>query len=184
MPTREDILLLAQYNDTMNRQLYAAAATLPPEEVRADRGAFFGSLLGTLNHLVVGDTIWLTRFAGHPSAFRALAPLRGEPAPASLTQPFGATLTELRAHRERLDGMISALAQELRPADLEQTLVYRNARGQAFHRHFGSLLLHLFNHQTHHRGQASTLLSQAGADIGVTDLLALLPELDPELAPD
>lgn len=87
LPTREDILLLAQYNETVNRRLYDAAAALPPGEVRADRGAFFGSLLGTLNHLVVGDTIWLARFADHPSAFRALAPLRGVPPPASLTPP-------------------------------------------------------------------------------------------------
>jgi len=54
--------------------------------------------------------------------------------------------------------------------------VYPNLRGQLFHRHFGSLLLHFFNHQTHHRGQASTLLSQAGIDIGVTDLLELISD--------
>ena len=177
MPTREDIVLLAQYNATMNRQLYDVAATLPPEAVSADRGAFFGSLLGTMNHLIAGDTIWLTRFALHPSAFPALASLRGAPAPTSLTQSFGASVAELRQHRLRLDGFITALAQEVQPSDLEQMLVYRNVRGQAFQRHFGSLLLHLFNHQTHHRGQASTLLSQAGVDIGVTDLLVLIPDL-------
>lgn len=176
LPTREDIVLLAQYNQTMNRQLYDAAATLPPEEVSADRGAFFGSLLGTMNHLIAGDTIWLTRFALHPSAFPALASMRGVAPPSSLTHSFGDSLADLRAHRTRLDGLITGMAAEVSDADLGQVLVYRNLRGQEFQRHFGSLLLHFFNHQTHHRGQASTLLSQAGVDIGVTDLFVLLPD--------
>jgi uncharacterized damage-inducible protein DinB len=176
MPSCEDIILLAQYNETMNRKLYDAAATLSAEEVRADRGAFFGSLLGTMNHLLAGDTIWLTRFAQHPSAFHALAPLRGAPLPTSLRHAFGDSVEELRAQRERLDGFINALASELRPADLDQTFSYRTMSGQAFHKQFGSVLLHFFNHQTHHRGQASTLLTQAGVDIGVTDLLVWIPD--------
>jgi uncharacterized damage-inducible protein DinB len=176
LPARDDIVLLARYNASMNRKLYDAAASLPPDEVTRDRGAFFGSLLGTMNHLIAGDTIWLTRFALHPSRFQALAALRGTRPPASLSQPFGDSLAALRPQRERLDATITALAQELREADLAQTLTYTNSRGQAFHRHFGSLLLHLFNHQTHHRGQASTLLFQAGVDLGVTDLLVLVPE--------
>lgn len=179
MPTREDIVLLAAYNANMNRQLYDAAATLPREEVSAQRGAFFGSLLGTMNHLLAGDTIWLTRFAHHRAAFAALAPLRGVPPPPTLTHSFGDSLAQLQAHRTRLDGMITAMAQELREADLAEILVYPNLRGQLFHRHFGSLLLHFFNHQTHHRGQCSTLLSQAGVDIGVTDLFVLLPDAAP-----
>lgn len=180
MPSREDILLLAQYNETMNRRLYDAAAKLPAEDVSADRGAFFGSLLGTMNHLIVGDTIWLTRFALHPSGFRALDTLRDAPIPTSLTQSFGDSLPALREHRMRLDGLIKALAEELTPADLEQVLVYRNSRGVSFRKPFGGLLLHLFNHQTHHRGQASTLLTQAGVDIGVTDLLELVRDIGPE----
>ncbi|MCC2957840.1 DinB family protein [Massilia sp. IC2-477] len=176
MPTRKDIILLAQYNETMNRQLYDAAATLPADEVSVDRGAFFGSLLGTMNHLLAGDTIWLKRFSQHPSAFPALAPMHGMPTPTGLTHSFGASVAELREHRLRLDGVITAMAAEIHDADLEQVLVYRNLGGKEFQRHFGDLLLHFFNHQTHHRGQASTLLSQAGADIGVTDLFVLLPD--------
>lgn len=182
MPTCEDIALLARYNESMNRKLYAAAARLTDEEVCAERGAFFGSILGTLNHLVAGDTIWLMRFALHPAGFRALEPLRAAPIPADLRKSYGDSLSELRTQRVRLDDMILALAEALRPADLEQVLAYRNSRGLPFNKHFGSLLLHFFNHQTHHRGQASTLLSQAGVDIGVTDLLVLIPDLEPPLA--
>jgi uncharacterized damage-inducible protein DinB len=175
VPRREDIVLLAAYNASMNRKLYAAAANLPHAQLCADRGAFFGSLFGTLNHIVAGDMIWLNRFMGHPTQFRALQPLRDVPKPASLTQQLGADLPALLDVRTGLDEIIVALAAELSAADLEQALTYQNSRG-VFRRHFGSLLLHFFNHQTHHRGQASTLLSQAGIDVGVTDLLELIPE--------
>jgi len=72
MPTRDDVVLLASYSAAMNARLYAAAATLPQDALRADRGALFGSIIGTLNHIVAGDTIWLRRFMGHPAEFPAL----------------------------------------------------------------------------------------------------------------
>lgn len=175
MPTREDIVLLASYNASMNRKLYAAAAGLPQEALNADRGAFFGSILGTLNHIVAGDTIWLRRFMGHPSDFASLKVMTGIPAPAGLAHIHSDELDALLAHRVRLDAIIEAMAAELSDSDLAQPLSYRNSRGEC-RKHFGSLLLHFFNHQTHHRGQASTLLSQAGVDIGVTDLLESIPE--------
>jgi len=177
MPTVQDCLLLAAYNADMNRKLYDAAARLPAQQLGADRGAFFGSLLGTMNHLVAGDTIWLTRFARHPAAFTALAELREAPIPTSLTQNYGDDLPTLQAHRTRLDGFITGLAAELTTAHLDTPLTYRSTRGVEYRKRFGSVLLHFFNHQTHHRGQASTLLTQAGIDIGVTDLLLLVDDV-------
>jgi len=177
MPTCNDIALLATYNAHMNRKLYSAAAKLPSVEQLANRGAFFTSILGTLNHIIAGDTIWLMRFALHPSQFRALASLRGRPIPNDLTQSYADNLPGLEAHRTKLDSIILTLAEELRRSDLDQTLTYRNSRGLEFHRNFGQLLLHFFNHQTHHRGQASTLLTQVGIDIGVTDLLEIIPDV-------
>ena len=175
MPTREDIALLATYNASMNTKLYAAAATLSKDALVADRGAFFGSIMGTLNHIVAGDTIWLRRFMGHPTSFVSLQAMADIPAPAGLAHIYSEDLDSLLQHRVRLDAIISALAAEVSDADLAQVLRYKNSRGEC-RKHFGSLLLHLFNHQTHHRGQASTLLSQAGVDIGVTDLLEWIPE--------
>jgi uncharacterized damage-inducible protein DinB len=175
MPTREDIVLLASYNASMNSKLYAAAATLPKDVLSADRGAFFGSVLGTLNHLVAGDRIWLRRFMAHPSSFPSLQAMVGIPAPASLSHRYSDDLDSLLELRMRLDAVIAALAAEVSNEDLVQPLCYRNSRG-ACRKHFGSLLLHFFNHQTHHRGQASTLLSQSDVDIGVTDLLEWIPE--------
>lgn len=175
MPTRDDIVLFASYNASMNRKLYAAAATLPQDALRADRGAFFGSVIGTLNHVVAGDTIWLRRFMGHPSGFSSLQAMAGIPAPAGLAHRYSDDLDTLLEHRVRLDAIIEALAAEVADTDLAQPLAYRNARGDN-RKNFGALLLHLFNHQTHHRGQATTLLSQSGVDVGVTDLLEWIPE--------
>ena len=175
MPAREDIVLLATYNASMNTKLYAAAATLPRDALLADRGAFFGSIMGTLNHIVAGDTIWLRRFMGHPVGFPALRAMADIPPPSGLAHIYSDDLDTLLEHRKRLDAIISAFAAEVTDADLAQVLTYKNSRGEC-RKHFGSLLLHLFNHQTHHRGQASTLLSQAGVDIGVTDLLEWIPE--------
>jgi uncharacterized damage-inducible protein DinB len=159
----------------MNAKLYAAAASLPQDALRADRGAFFGSVLGTLNHLVAGDTVWLRRFMGHPSGFSSLRSMSDIPAPASLSHLYSEDLESLLALRVRLDAIILALAAEVTNADLAQPLSYQNSRGEC-RKNFGSLLLHLFNHQTHHRGQATTLLSQSGVDIGVTDLLEWIPD--------
>lgn len=175
MPTREDIVLLASYNASMNRKLYAAAATLPKDALAADRGAFFCSVLGTLNHIVAGDIIWLRRFMAHPSGFASLEALNDIAAPTSLAHVFSDDLGSLRELRVRLDAIIEALAAGLSNSDLAQPLSYRNSRGEC-RKNFGNLLLHVFNHQTHHRGQASTLLSQSGVDIGVTDLLESIPE--------
>ena len=166
--------LMARYNGWMNERLYDAAAALPHEAVVADRGAFFRSILGTLEHLVVADTIWLKRFAEHPAG-SPLAPVRDLPMPASLDQiQFGA-LAPLRERRGLLDRMIESWIDGLDPKALGTVLSYRNTRGEPHAKELGLVLAHVFNHQTHHRGQATTLLTQAGAEVGATDLLLLIP---------
>lgn len=168
--------LLASYNRWMNERLYAAAATLPAAELALDRGAFFGSILGTLNHLVVADTIWLQRFAALPARHAELDPVRALPTPERLDALPFPELDALAAHRRWLDAIIERWIATLDHDDLRQVLRYTNTRGNGFARELVPLLLHFFNHQAHHRGQATTLLSQAGVDIGVTDLLALIPD--------
>ena len=183
MDRRTHVRHLAGYNRWMNERLYAAAATLDDAAVYDDRGAFFGSLFGTLNHLVVADTIWLKRFATHPAGFMALAPLQHEPLPAALDQRRCDTLAELAAHRAWLDGLIADWAATLTDDDLDLALAYRNSKGVPATRNFFALLMHFFNHQTHHRGQATTLLSQSGVDMGATDLLLRIPDLSAPGAP-
>ena len=170
----EHIALMATYNQWMNRKVYDAASTLTHAQLTLDRQAFFGSILGTLNHLMLGDTVWLKRFAEHPANFAALAPLDGIATPNDLKQLAFANLAELSAHRAWLDQLIIDWASSLHESHLDQRLRYHNMRGVAAEKPFFGLLVHFFNHQTHHRGQVTTLLSQAGVDVGVTDLLALI----------
>lgn len=179
MQRTEHIRQMAAYNTWMNERLYQTAAELADEAIGAERGAFFGSILGTLNHLAVADLIWLGRFAAHPAGFRSLEALAALPKPTGLNQPLATDIRALAALRQRLDACIEALALEIREEQLDRPLSYRNMKGISARKNFFALLMHLFNHQTHHRGQATTLLSQAGVDIGVTDLLALIAD-EPE----
>jgi len=171
---------MARYNDWMNVRLYEAAAKLSSQELLADRNAFFGSIMGTLNHIVVGDTIWLKRFAAHPANHIALDPVRQMQAPLSLDQVLFTDFNSLSHHRRFLDQVIRQWAESLTEQDLEYVLRYANTKGVVSNKRFYSLVMHFFNHQTHHRGQASTLLSQAGRDVGITDLLAVIPNENDE----
>ncbi|WP_047305197.1 DinB family protein [Pseudomonas fluorescens] len=175
MKRTEHLCLMARYNQWMNAKLYNAAMSLPEAQIVLDRQAFFGSILGTLNHLLAGDTIWLKRFAQHPAQYAALAPLQQVALPQDLKTLLFANLGGLWQQRQWLDQLILDFSQSLSDADLDSSLHYTNTQGVAAERNFHALLVHFFNHQTHHRGQASTLLSQAGVDIGDTDLLMLIP---------
>lgn len=176
MPLLSHVRLMAAYNAWMNGRLYEAARQLPAEALLRDRKAFFGSILGTLNHLVVADTIWLKRFASHPADHEALDPLCTLSLPDTLDQVIFTDFAELAAHRQRLDSIIERWADTLTEQDLQHGLHYVDTSGRRWQRNFFSLAMHFFNHQTHHRGQATALLNQAGVDMGVTDLLELIPE--------
>lgn len=167
---------MAEYNAWMNAKVFEAAGKLSAAELAQERGAFFGSILGTLNHLVVADTIWLKRFAAHTAQFAVLDSVRALPLPQQLNATLFTDLAEMTVHRVWLDTAITAFADALTEADIASPLSYSNTKGQPFTRPLGGVLMHFFNHQTHHRGQVSTLLTQAGVDIGVTDLLALIPD--------
>jgi uncharacterized damage-inducible protein DinB len=174
--TPEAAALMASYNRWMNRRMYQAAATLPDVALRQDRGAFFGSIQATLNHIAVADTIWLHRFSQPEAASDLRAAMQPFPLPTSLRQELADSFAELQRHRAALDAVITQWAAQLTTSQLSGELTYRNTAGKTFTRAWGPLVLHFFNHQTHHRGQTSTLLFQAGVDVGVTDLIALPDE--------
>jgi uncharacterized damage-inducible protein DinB len=166
---------MASYNTWMNAKLYNSAKQLTTDELRADKGAFFGSVLGSLNHIAVADRIWLQRFAEHPSQYEALSAVRPLRKPQSLNEILFSDFNELSEHRTVLDGVIERWVEELTDQDLSQVLCYTTSKGVRVCKRFSGLVYHFFNHQTHHRGQVTTLLSQFGKDVGVTDVLALLP---------
>jgi uncharacterized damage-inducible protein DinB len=170
----DHVRLLARYNQWMNGKLYVACRGLSEESLQRDRKAFFASISGTLNHLLVADVLWLKRFHFHPRGFISLQAVTALANPVSLDQIMAPSLPEWQAMRERLDEMIMNWSSEMVEQDLDVVLEYRSMSGEARENTFGDLVLHLFNHQTHHRGQVTTLLSQEGVDVGSTDLLALM----------
>jgi len=172
----QHVRLLANYNARFNNQVFDAAAKLDLNEFQADRGAFFKSVCGTLNHILVGDILWFTRFYKSFKPYSTLAPVFDLPVPQSLDHIPYPELPALHEARQIMDGMISRWAhEELTEQDLEQDLTYANTKGAVSTRNFGETLMHVFNHHTHHRGQASTLLFQFCHDVGVTDFLVDVP---------
>jgi uncharacterized damage-inducible protein DinB len=176
LPMLNQFILFAEYNRLMNQRLFDSAARLSDEDLRKDRGAFFKSLLGTLNHIMVGDIIWLKRFAEHPSSKRALSYVSELEKPKSLdSMPFN-DLESLKQEREKIDEIIMQWLTGLSEADIADYISYNNMAGKPFKKQFSSLISHLFLHQVHHRGQATTLLSQSGIDFGDTDLIEIIDE--------
>lgn len=158
--------LFAEYNRWMNEKLYDAAARLTDEQRKEDRGAFFKSIHATFNHLLWGDTNWLARLKGQPVG----------------RSPIGTVLfedfAELRAARVAKDAEIVAWAPTVSDEWLTRSFTWSTANGQYTFTHpTFALVAQMFNHQTHHRGQITTLLMQFGIDPGGTDI-PLLPALN------
>lgn len=158
---------MAAYNRWQNTKLLAAADGLSDGERRADRGAFFGSIFGTLNHLLWGDTIWLHRFAG-----TGMPESPSIPVSASETRDW----QEYRHRRVEKDQHIIDWAARLTGAELAGDLTYYSqAVERELSKPLGLFVVHFFNHQTHHRGQVHAMLTACGQDYGDTDV-AFMPD--------
>jgi uncharacterized damage-inducible protein DinB len=171
-----DFQLMARYNQWMNERLYAAAAALDEAELRADRGAYFGSILATLDHILAADAHWLSRFAANFPELASLEPLRRGPLPELVRGITFPDFARLREKRAAMDDVFVSFAREATEATYARPLHYVNSAGESCTRQAALVLRHVFNHQTHHRGQVTTLFSQRGIDVGVTDLSALIPD--------
>lgn len=166
MISPDHVRLMARYNEWQNRSIFDAAAGLPDEARRQARGAFFGSIFGTLNHLAWGDSVWLHRFTGRPK------PAMGIRDSATLFADWD-SLVEARAG---LDAEFNAFAADI-SADWLATVQswYSGAAGREISRPNWALVAHVFNHQTHHRGQVHAMLTAAGAKPDDTDLFFVEP---------
>ncbi len=169
---------MARYNQWVNRRLFDKVQLLPATEIAKDRGAFFGSIFGTLNHILVADMFWLRRFSASKACKDVLAPMHKMVMPTGLRDVLFNDIQTLRAKREEMDGLILDFSETWDDEMLSSSIRYRNMAGEKHEQPLGALLQHLFNHQTHHRGQVTTLLFQAGIDPEATDLLVLLMDED------
>ena len=160
---------MARYNAWQNRQLSPVVEAMDPAELTRDRGAFFGSIFATLNHLLWADRIWMSRLD-----HRIDAPAGGIAKSVEMTP----TISVWGAERFRLDGQIRQWADGLRSLDLKGQLSwYSGALGQGVTKPLALCVVHMFNHQTHHRGQVHAMLTAAGLAAPVTDLFILPDEL-------
>lgn len=156
---------MAGYNHWMNQKVYETCSELSDDERKRDSGAFFKSIHGTLNHLLLADRVWMGRFTGKPVNYK------------SLNEELYSNFIKLREEREKEDQNIISWVESLKNSDLDNDLAYTSMMSPEPRKYpLWFVLSHFFNHQTHHRGQVTTLIKQMGIDPGVTDLI-LLPEL-------
>lgn len=164
---RDHLCRMALYNRWANRRLYAACGKLTEERYYQPSGMSFGSIHGTLNHLIVGDRLWLARIEAKPA-----------PALKLDDQPF-ADLKALKAARDHDDDYMIELTNSYNDADLATVLSYRTVTQPAdVSTPLHLCWLHVFNHQTHHRGQIHDQLSQTDVPPPPLDLIYYLREKD------
>jgi uncharacterized damage-inducible protein DinB len=145
--TVENFRQLARYNHWANLRLYGAALDMPEEQYRRSTGVFFGSLHGTLNHLLLTDRLWLKRLTGqgeHPDRLNAI---------------LYDNRHDLVRARMAEDARLSDVVAGYTDADLVNAVAYQTTSGKPHSQALQDILLHLFNHQTHHRGQAHACCS-------------------------
>ncbi len=157
---KRHFMMFAAYNRWANTRIYDAAADFTDDEFRRDVGAAFGSMMGTLNHVLVADRIWMKRFTGDGDA------------PTQLDTILHKDLPELRAAREAEDRRISGWVENLGAEDLAGRFTYITVTDmRTISQRLSPALGHFFNHQTHHRGQAHTILTMLGRQSVVLDLV-------------
>jgi uncharacterized damage-inducible protein DinB len=150
--------MLARYNRIANERLYASCAELDDTEYRRQRPGSFGSIHGLLNHVLLGDQIWMARFEGKGPSTPSLGTLLFDSFPA------------LRSAREKQDAQIESFFGGLDPSFLDRVLGYTNSQNQAYREAAPVAVTHFFNHQTHHRGQVHIMLSQTAVRPPALDL--------------
>jgi len=161
------VLTMARYNAWQNRQIIDIVKVMDEADLRGDQGAFFGSILATLSHILWGDTLWMSRWCSD-----IVAPQRNFEDWADYT----GTLGNWEAQRFAMDGRIRIWAETLSNLDLTGELVWTyTATGQEMRQPMGMCIAHMFNHQTHHRGQVHAMLTAQGRTAPTTDIV-FMPE--------
>lgn len=157
------VRVMAEYNAWQNSQLVPVFTAMDPADLTLDRGAFFGSILGTANHILWGDQAWMSRF--NP----AVSPPDASLSPGINMYPSAQTWS---IARREMDDVISDWAAGLAPVDLEGDLTWiSGVLKQEFTRPIQVCAVHIFNHQTHHRGQIHAMLTSLGQPAPVSDLV-------------
>lgn len=164
--------LLAKYNAAANAEMDALIEKLSPAQWEKEFKGYFSSIKSMCNHIYIGDFNWLKRFSRLRAFSYASDPLFARDI--AFTESVIGAVPDYLAKRRTLDALIRRFAEEAEQDDLERDLVYFDSRGAEYRRNFGGLVLHMFNHQTHHRGMISLYLEEQGIPNDFSNLCGIL----------
>ncbi|MBM2577969.1 DinB family protein [Jannaschia sp. Os4] len=168
MITPDWVRMMARYGAWQNGNQAGVVRELPEADLRAERGAFFGSVLATLSHVVWGDRIWLCRWTDLPKPPGGIADSAG----------WLATVEDWATMRAETDAAMTAWAARCAQAELDADLTWHSgALGREVTKPMALCVTHMFNHGTHHRGQVHAMLTAMGAGVPDTDLF-VMPDPD------
>ena len=176
MDLSSNFRILAVYNQRMNQQLISVCEQLSYEQLHSETNSFFPTVMAHWNHILFGDLIMLQRLVANDMVSMDSQVLELLPTAKSVDDIFVETLDELRSIRKTVDEIYVQITAEFGNTDYDREVCYVTTEGQELVRNLGEFCQHIFNHQTHHRGQLTCILSQFGLDFGCTDLPVIVPE--------
>lgn len=176
MDLSSNFRMLALYNQRMNKQLLAVCRQLTDEQLHQNTNAFFPTIMAHWNHILFGDLIMLQRLVANDLVSVEVSTLTQLPVAKSVSDAFASNLDEFSELRELVDSIYIDITHQFTAESCNQMVTYTTTEGQVIRRSVGEFCQHVFNHQTHHRGQLTCLLSQFGLDFGCTDLPMIVPE--------
>ncbi len=177
MSQQRSFHIFSLYNQRMNQQLLSCSKTLSNAQLLEQTRSFFPTIIDYWNHLLFGDLIMLGRIVSNRIGKLDPNVLHGLPTAKTTSDVYSEPIDGIEVIRTRLDKVIIDIVDVLSEHDLAQTITYNTTEGDTVTAKVGDVLQHMFNHQTHHRGQLTCLLSQQGLDFGCTDLPVLVPEM-------
>ncbi len=173
----EQFVLLAKYNNWMNNSIYKTCLDMGQNNIDRDQASFFPSISKTMNHLLLGDIVWLYRCSSNKDVMRFIDGNGDNFRIGSLDQVIYSQLDQLHEKRKEIDDRIIDYIDSLKIDDIGGYIEYNSTDGSSHSKKLGLVLTHWFNHQTHHRGQITSLIHQQGYDFGTTDLIIIENEL-------
>lgn len=168
--------MLALYNQRVNEQLIGVCAALPSDVLNTDTKSFFPTIIDYWNHILFGDLILLGRIAANEVAGLSKEDFSSFPTPKSPTDTYFRTMEDLAILRVKVDKLLVKYCKHLTESDIESVITYTTTEGEVMTKAVADITQHIFNHQAHHRGQLTCVLSQFGADYGCMDLPVIVAQ--------
>ena len=169
--------LLSVYNQRLNKQLLDCCSSMTKELLEKESHSFFPNIMSYWNHILFGDQILLRRLADNNIAGLTFEDLAGLPKAQAPNDMYCATISEVSTLRKKVDNIIIRYCESLTDTMCDQVIRYQTTEGDNIEQYVGVITQHMFNHQAHHRGQLTCVLSQFGVDYGCTDLPIIIADI-------